>query len=75
MEKQDLELIAELSDKNPEVKILWEEHLLYEKQLDKLEKKAHLSPDEDRVVREVKKKKLAGKTKLLNILERYRAEA
>jgi len=75
MEKQDLELIAELSDKNPEVKILWEEHLLYEKQLDKLEKKGHLSPEEGRVIKEVKKKKLAGKTKLLNILERYRAEA
>ncbi|MBU1001498.1 MAG: DUF465 domain-containing protein [Proteobacteria bacterium] len=75
MEKQDLELIAELSDKSPEVKILWEEHLLYEKQLDKLEKKSHFTPEEDRVVREVKKKKLAGKTKLLNILARHRAEA
>ncbi|BBD07474.1 DUF465 domain-containing protein [Desulfovibrio ferrophilus] len=75
MEKQDLELIAELSDMNPEVKILWEEHLLYEKQLDKLDKKSHLTPEEDRVVKEVKKKKLTGKTKLLNILARHRAEA
>lgn len=75
MENQDLELIAELSDKNPEVKILWEEHLLYEKQLDKLEKKSHLTPEEDRIIKEVKKKKLAGKTKLLNILARHRTEA
>lgn len=74
MEKTDLELIAELSDRNSEVKILWEEHLLYEKQLDKLEKKSFRSPEEERVVKEIKKKKLLGKTKLLKILDRYRTE-
>lgn len=70
MEKKDLDLIAEIADKNPEVKILWEEHLLYEKQLEKLEKKNALSPEEERVMREIKKKKLAGKTKLQKILDR-----
>lgn len=74
MEKMDLELIAELSDRNPEIKTLWEEHLLYEKQLDKLEKKGYRSPEEERVIREIKKKKLLGKTKLLKSLERYRTE-
>lgn len=74
MEKKDLDLIAELSDRSPEVKILWEEHLLYEKQLEKLEKKNYRTPDEDRVMREIKKKKLAGKTKLQKILDRHQSE-
>ncbi|SKA81226.1 DUF465 domain-containing protein [Desulfobaculum bizertense] len=70
MENKDLEMIAEYADLNPEIKILWEEHQLYEKQLHKLERKAYLTPDEDRVVKELKKKKLAGKTKLMGLLER-----
>lgn len=74
MEKRDLELIAELADSHPEIKTLWEEHLLYEKQLDKLEKKGLKSPEDERVMKELKKKKLMGKTRLLNALERYRTE-
>lgn len=74
MEKKDLEMIAELADSHPEIKTLWEEHLLYEKQLEKLEKKSVRSPEEERVVKEIKKKKLMGKTKLLKSLERYRTE-
>ncbi len=74
MEKKDLDLIAELADRSPEIKILWEEHLLYEKQLEKLEKKTYRTPDEERVVKEIKKKKLAGKTKLQNVLNRYQTE-
>ncbi|WP_461209989.1 DUF465 domain-containing protein [Desulfocurvus sp. DL9XJH121] len=74
MEKTDLELIAVLSERNPEIKILWEEHLLYEKQLDKLEKKAVRSPEDTRVIKELKKKKLLGKTKLDKLLEKYRSE-
>ncbi|NJB66648.1 hypothetical protein GGQ74_000288 [Desulfobaculum xiamenense] len=75
MEKKDLEIIAQLSDKNPEIKILWEEHQLYEKQLDKLEKKAYRTPEEDRVIKDLKKKKLSGKTRLQTILDRLQAEA
>lgn len=69
MEKKDLDRIAEIADKNAEVKMLWEEHLLYEKQLEKLEKKHARSPEEDRVMRELKKKKLAGKTRLQKLLD------
>lgn len=70
MEKKDLDLIAEMADKSPEVKALWEEHLLYEKQLEKLEKKTYRTPEEERVVKEIKKKKLMGKTKLQKVLDR-----
>ncbi|MCK9239490.1 DUF465 domain-containing protein [Desulfocurvus sp.] len=70
MEKKDLDLIAEMADKSPEVKALWEEHLLYEKQLEKLEKKTYRTPEEERVMKEIKKKKLMGKTKLQKVLDR-----
>lgn len=69
MEKKDLEMITKLGEDNPEIKILWEEHQLYEKQLDKLEKKAYHSPEEIRVIKDLKKKKLSGKTKLQKLLE------
>lgn len=72
MEQRDLDLITELAQKDAELRILWEEHLLYEKQLEKLENKPYLTPSEVRVVKEIKKKKLAGKTKLQAILDRYR---
>lgn len=72
MEQRDLDLINELSPTNIELRTLWEEHLLYEKQLEKLEKKPYLTPSEVRVVKDIKKKKLAGKTKLQAILDRYR---
>lgn len=72
MEPREMEIIDRYSDKNAELKILWEEHQLYEKQLDKLEKKPFLTPAEDQVVRDIKKKKLAGKTKMQAILDRYK---
>ncbi len=72
MEARDLELLEKYCDKDAELKTLWEEHLLYEKQLEKLEKKPFLPPEEARVVKEIKKKKLSGKTRLQAILDRYR---
>lgn len=72
MEPRELEIIDRFSDKDAELKSLWEEHLLYEKQLEKLEKKPYLTPSEVKVVRDIKKKKLAGKTKLQTILDRYK---
>jgi hypothetical protein len=72
MEQRDLDLITELTPKDAELRILWEEHQLYEKQLEKLENKPYLTPEEVRVVKDIKKKKLAGKTKLQAILDRYR---
>ena len=72
MEKRDLDLLEKYCEKDVELKALWEEHLLYERQLEKLEKKPYLSPNETKVVKEIKKKKLGGKTKIQAILDRYR---
>ena len=71
MEARDIELLERFSEQDPELKALWEEHVLYEKQLEKLESKPFLSPQEQSVVREIKKKKLTGKTKIQGILDRY----
>lgn len=72
MEQRDLELLEKFSAQDAELKTLWEEHLLYEQQLDKLEKKGYLTPSEQSTIREIKKKKLTGKTRMQSILDRYR---
>lgn len=72
MEQRDLALIEKHVESDAELKTLWEEHLFYEKQLEKLEKKPYLSPAEDKVVKDLKKKKLAGKTKIQAIIDRLR---
>ncbi len=71
MEQRDIELLEKYSQHDAELKTLWEEHLLYEQQLEKLEKKSFLSPSEEKVVKDIKKKKLSGKTKIQLILDRY----
>jgi len=73
MEQRDLELLEKYCAQDAELKTLWEEHLLYEQQLEKLEKKSFLPPNEGKVVKEIKKKKLSGKTKIQAILDRYKS--
>ncbi|WP_456324556.1 DUF465 domain-containing protein [Desulfonauticus submarinus] len=72
MEQYELELIAKYSDKDPELKSLWEDHLEYEKKLEKFESKPFLTPEEELEVKELKKMKLAGKTNLLALLNKYK---
>jgi hypothetical protein len=72
MEANDLELIEKYGAEDSQLKALWDQHINYEKMLDKLESKAYLSPTEMQEVKELKKKKLAGKTTLLALLDKYR---
>jgi uncharacterized protein YdcH (DUF465 family) len=72
MEAKDLELIEKYGAEDTQIKALWEQHITYEKMLDKLESKTYLSPTEIQEVKELKKKKLAGKTTLLSLLKAYR---
>ncbi len=71
MDQRELDLIAKLADAHPDVKSLWDEHLLFEKQLEKLESKPYRSPGEEQELRLLKKQKLEGKTKLVELLHRY----
>ncbi|MFP4128679.1 MAG: DUF465 domain-containing protein [Desulfonatronovibrio sp.] len=54
------------------MKDLWDKHISYEKMLEKYETKPYLTPAEDQEVKEIKKKKLAGKTKIHTILSKYK---
>ena len=71
MEKRELELLEKLAPDHPDVKALWDDHILFNKQLEKLESKAFLTPDEQNQVRQLKKQKLDGKTKLVALLGKY----
>ncbi|MDR2825171.1 MAG: DUF465 domain-containing protein [Deltaproteobacteria bacterium] len=72
MDTQEIQLVEKYSVQDTELKRLWEEHQLYEKQLEKLEKKSFLTPVEEKQVRELKKQKLDGKTQLVEHLQRYK---
>jgi hypothetical protein len=53
---------------------LWDEHILYEKQLEKLENKSFLTPQEESEIKRIKKQKLHGKTRINEILEKYKSK-
>lgn len=74
MEQQDLELVAANLEQDEELKALWEEHVGFEKILERYSGKAVLSPAEELEVKEYKKKKLAGKTKIQSLLEKYKRQ-
>lgn len=71
MEKKELELLEKLAPTHSDLKTLWDDHILYEKQLEKLENKSYLTPSEEQQVRQLKKQKLDGKTKLVALLQEY----
>ncbi|MBQ4132326.1 MAG: YdcH family protein [Desulfovibrionaceae bacterium] len=58
---------------DPEVKALWEEHVLFKKQIERLEAKVARSPAEEQEMKRIKKEKLEGKTKLYARLEALEA--
>ncbi len=72
MEARDIELLEKYLPKDTELKTLWEGHVLFKKQLEKLERKIARTPSEEVTLKELKKQKLDGKTRLLSILDRYR---
>ena len=72
MEKQDQELIVTLIGRDAELKDKWEEHLLLESQLADLQKRLHLSTEEEVEKKRLQKLKLAGKDRIMEILLKYR---
>ncbi len=72
MEQYELELIEKYSEKDEELKNLWDNHIAFSKILEKFETKLFLTPSEDQEVKELKKKKLAGKTRIHIILSKYK---
>ncbi len=74
MEKQDEELIHSLVGTDPELRRYYGEHLDLERQLDTLQHKSFLTPEEDVEKKRLQKVKLAGKDRIMQILQRHRAD-
>ncbi len=71
MEDKELQLLETLAPEHPELQDLWENHRLYEKQLAKYERKSYLTNDEEITVRQLKKEKLEGKTRMVALINEY----
>ncbi len=74
MEAKERALIEKLAPQDNELSALWSQHIGYEKMIEKLEGKPFLSPVVEQEIKELKKKKLAGKTKLQALLDKYRQQ-
>jgi len=72
MERQDLELIDQLMDRDPELKRYVEEHRDYEKQLDEFNRRPYLTTAETIERKRLQKLKLAGRDRIEQILAQHR---
>jgi hypothetical protein len=72
MEDYDRTLLERQFDANPRFRLLYEEHLLLEKELNNLNQKAYLTPEEEVEKKKVQKLKLAGKDEMERILKNCR---
>jgi len=72
MEQSDIRLIEQYAESDNEIKALWDDHILFEKQVDKLESRPYRTPAEDQTLKQLKKQKLEGKTRLKALLDKYR---
>ena len=74
MEKRDEELIQTLLPHDPELKQYWEEHVALERQLSELNRKLYLTPEQEVERKQLQKRKLHGKDRIMEILDKHRAE-
>ncbi len=71
MEEHDLKRLEKYSSQDPELKTLWDEHVLFEKQVEKLESKPFRTPSEENELKALKKQKLDNKTRMHILLDQY----
>ena len=55
MDQRDIDFIEQRADTDPELKSLWEDHVLLKKQVEKLEAKPFRSPSEEVQLKQLKK--------------------
>ncbi len=72
MEREDLELLQQLTDRDPELKKFWNEHLEYERQLEEFNRRPYLTAAETLERKRLQKLKLAGRDRMEQILAKYR---
>ena len=74
MDPHERELLEKYIKIDSDLKALWDDHLLYEKQIEKIESKHYQTPAEQQSLKQLKKQKLEGKTKFMAILDNYRKQ-
>jgi uncharacterized protein YdcH (DUF465 family) len=74
MEDYNQAQVERLCENNARFRMLYEEHLLLEKDLRELDEKNHLSPNEEFERKKVQKLKLAGKDEMERILRSFQQE-
>ena len=72
MEKKDEELIQSLVTHDPELRQYYEEHLALEQQLSEFNRKLYLTPQQEFEKKQLQKRKLHGKDRIMEILEKHR---
>ena len=72
MDQQELNLVEKYAETDPEVKSLWEDHIIYSRQVEKLEGKPFRTPLEEQTLKQLKKQKLEGKTRLIAMLDKFK---
>jgi hypothetical protein len=72
MEAKDEQLILSLVGRDQELRRYYEEHVQLEKQLAQMNHKGFLNPEEEVERKRLQKVKLAGKDRIMEILNRYR---
>jgi uncharacterized protein YdcH (DUF465 family) len=75
MEHSDDDLIQALLPQHPELKSAYEEHARLKTRVDKLKSKPFLSPADETERKDLQKRKLAEKDKIMKILADHRDEA
>ena len=72
MEERDLKLIKAHLDEDADLKRLYDEHLLFERQIEELERHFPQTLDSQYEIEKIKKLKLKGKDLIERILVKYR---
>ena len=72
MEKKDEELIQSLLVNDTELKRYYEEHVLLERQLAEFNRKLYLTPEQELEKKQLQKRKLQGKDRIMEILDKHR---
>jgi uncharacterized protein YdcH (DUF465 family) len=75
MEQRDEELIQALVPQHSELKAAYDEHARLKTEVEKLASKPYLSPADETTRKELQKRKLAEKDKIMRILAEYRGGA
>lgn len=72
MEKRDLEIIERHMGDDKVLAGLYDEHLEFERRLEKYNQKPYLTPSEEMDRKKLQKMKLLGRDRIESILQKYR---